>query len=198
MQTGMDFATAGRAEILARLLHGVRDVEEDRALERAERVAHAVGTDRRRAIEWLRQTLDYEEVTRAVLIGLGFDSLLVDAADTLVVRQRESVLAYAKRVAACRNADVVAVAVAAIEDEIREGIERPQGARRAYKKALRVLRGAADALAKQQPGDAPPAGGVGYNLSAAPALNNALLALFDHIHAAEQAMNDHCCPTRAI
>ena len=110
MQTRTGFTTAARAETLARLLHGKLDEGEGRALERAERVAHAVGTDRRRAMVWVRQTLDYEGVTRPRLLGLGFEWWVVNAADTLVVRPREDVPAYAKRVAACTDADVLAVA----------------------------------------------------------------------------------------
>ena len=75
MQTKMGFTTATRAETLARLLHGEREGAEGRALERAEPLAHMVETDWRRAIVWLRQTLDYEGVTRPVLAGLGFDWL---------------------------------------------------------------------------------------------------------------------------
>ena len=64
MQTRTGFTTAARAETLARLLHGKPDVGEG-ALERAERVAHAVGTDRRRAMVWVRQTLAYASVDRS-------------------------------------------------------------------------------------------------------------------------------------
>ena len=70
MQTRTGFTTAARAETLARLLHGKPDVGEG-ALERAERVAHAVGTDRRRAMVWVRQTLAYEGVTRPGCWGSG-------------------------------------------------------------------------------------------------------------------------------
>ena len=188
MQTKMGFTTATRAETLARLLHGEREGAEGRALERAERLAHMVETDWRRAIVWLRQTLDYEGVTRPVLAGLGFDWLGIDAADTLVVRQAESVRAYAKRVAACNDGDVLAVAVAAIDDEIREGTEGQHDTRSAYKEARRVLQRAADALPNQQPGDPPPAGGVVDNLPTAPALRNALLSLVDHTDGAQHAM----------
>ena len=188
MQTRKGVTTAAAAETLARLLLGKLDEGEGRVLEQAERVAHAVGTDRRRAIVWLRQILDYEGVTRLVLMKFGFEWLVVDAADTLVVRQGESVQRYAERVAKCNNADVLAVAVAAIDDEIREGIEGQHGPRPADEEARRVLQRAADALANEQPGDPPPAGGMVDNLPTAPALRDALLSLRDHTNGVQQAV----------
>ena len=186
MRTGSTMAA--RAETLARLLHGEREGAEGRALERVKRVAQTVGTDWRRAIVWLRQTLDYEGVTRLVLAGLGFDRLVVDAADTLVVRQGESVHAYATRVAAGNDADVLAIAVAAIDDAIREGTESQHDPRHASREARRVLQRAADALANQPPGHPPPAGGMAENFRTAPARRNALLSLADHTDGAQDAM----------
>lgn len=189
MQTRTGFTTAARAETLARLLHGKPDVGEG-ALERAERVADAVGTDRRRAMVWVRQTLAYEGVTRPRLLGLGFEWWVVNAADTLVVRPREDVPAYAKRVAACTDADVLAVAGAAIDDEIREGVERQHDSRPAYEEARLVVQRAADALANEQPGAFPAAGGMADNLPTAPALRTPLLSFVDHTEGVQQAMAD--------
>ena len=91
MQTTMDSVTALQAAILARLIHG----EAARAMiEQAERVAQAVETDRQQAILWLHQTLNHETVTCMILMALGFDRLVVDAADTLSIRYRESVRDY--------------------------------------------------------------------------------------------------------
>ena len=190
MQTRTGFTTAARAETLARLLHGKFDEGEGRALERAERVAHAVRTDRRRAMVWVRQTLDYEGVTRPRLLGLGFEWWVVNAADTLVVRPREDVHAYAKRVAACTDADVLAVAGAAIDDEIREGVERQHDSRPAYEEARLVVQRAADALANEQPGAFPAAGGMADHLPTAPALRTPLLSFVDHTDGVQQAMAD--------
>ena len=190
MQTRTGFTTAARAETLARLLHGKLDEGEGRALERVERVAHAVGTDRRRAMVWVRQTLAYEGVTRPRLLGLGFEWWVVNAADILVVRPREDVPAYAKRVAACTDADVLAVAGAAIDDEIREGVERQHDSRPAYEEARLVVQRAADALANEQPGAFPAAGGMADNLPTAPALRTPLLSFVDHTNGVQQAMAD--------
>ena len=124
-------------------------------------------------------------------MALGFDRWLVEAADTvgsLGMRHRESVRDYAKRVATCNDADVLAVAVAAIDDQIGEAIEEHEGTTATYKKVRRVLKRAADALAKQQPGDAPPAGGVADNRPSAPDLRNALMALVEHANGAQDAM----------
>ena len=184
MQTTIDSVTAAQAAILARLIHG----EVARAMiEQAERVAQALEIDRQQAILWLHQTLNHETVTCMILKALGFDRLLVDAADTLSIRYRESVRDYAKRIAACDDTDVLAVAVALIENEIKEGVEQ-DGTLAAWKKARRVLKRATDALANQQPGDTPPAGGVADNRPTAPALRSALKRLTDHTTGAREAM----------
>ena len=189
MQTTRDFATAARAEILARLVHGeTTDVEAGQVLEHAERVVQAVGTDRQQAIMWLYHTRNHGGATGAVLMALGFDRRLVDAACTLRVRRPESVRDYAKRVVACNDTDVLAVALAAIDDLIRVGFEVQDDTMAACKRARRVLKRATDALAKQQPGDAPPAGGVADNRPTAPALRSALMTLVDHADGALDAM----------
>ena len=189
METRRDLVAATRAEILARLIYGEPATEAvHRAHEQVERVAQAVGTDRQRAIVWLHHVLKHEAVTQPIPVALGFDSWLVEAADTLDARPRESLCEYAKRVAACNDADVLAVALIAIDDQISEGIVDPQDTPAAYKRASRVLKRAADALANQQPGDAPPAGGVVDNLPTAPALRSALEAFVDHANGAQDAM----------
>ena len=112
MQTTTDVATAMRAEILARLVHEcTAEVDGGRTFDHAERVARAVATNTQRAIAWLHQILTGEGVTRDQLIGLGFNSGVVDAARTLSMRDGESVSDYAKRVAACNDSNVLAVAV---------------------------------------------------------------------------------------
>ena len=185
MQTTRDSLTAVQAAILARLIHG----EAARAMiEQAERVAQAVETDRQQAILWLHQTLKHETVTCMILMALGFDRLVVDAADTLSIRYRESVRDYAKRIAACDDTDVLAVAVALIENQIKEGVEHQDSTLAAWKKARRVLKRATDALANQQPGYTPPAGGVADNRPTAPALRSALMKLTDHTNGAQEAM----------
>ncbi len=185
MQRTRDSVTALQAAILARLIHG----EAARAMiEQAERVAQAVETDRQQAILWLHQTLNHETVTCMILMALGFDRLVVDAADTLSIRCRESVRDYAKRIAACDDTDVLAVAVALIENQIKEGVEHRDGTLAACKKARRVLKRATDALANQQPGYTPPAGGVADNRPTAPALRSALMKLTDHTNGAQEAM----------
>ena len=186
MQTKRDSLTAVQAAILARLIHG----EAARAMiEQAERVAQAVETERQQAILWLHQTLTHETVTCMILKALGFDRLLVDAADTLSIRYRESVRDYAKRIAACDDTDVLAVAVALIENQIKEGVEHVEhqdGTLASWKKARRVLKRATDALANQQPGYTPPAGGVADNRPTAPALRSALMQLTDHTTGARE------------
>ena len=151
-------------------------------------MAQAVGSHRQRAIVWLHHILKHEAVTQPIPVALGFDAWLVEAADTLGARPRESLREYAKRVAACNDADVLAVALIAIDDQISEGTVDPQDTPAAYKRARRVLKRAADALAKQQPGDTPPAGGVVDNLPTAPALRIALQALVEHSDGAQAAM----------
>ena len=185
MQRTRDSVTAAQAAILARLIHG----DAARAMiEQAERVAQAVETARQQAILWLHQTLNHETVTCMILKALGFDRLLVDAADTLSIRCRESVRDYAKRIAACDDTDVLAVAVALIDNQIKEGVEHQYGTLAAWEKARRVLKRATDALANQQPGYTPPAGGVADNRPTAPALHSALMKLTDHTNGAQEAM----------
>ena len=189
METRRDLLAATRAEILARLIYGEPvDEAAHRAHEQVERVAQAVGSHRQHAIVWLHHVLKHEAVALPIPMALGFDRWLVEAADTLGMRHRESVRDYAKRVAACNDADVLAVAVAAIDDQIGEGTEEHDGTTAAYKKARRVLKRAASALAKQQPGDAPPAGGMADNRPTAPDLRNALTALVEQANGAQDAM----------
>ena len=188
-ETTADFATAARANIFARMIHGLTaDGDARPAFEQAKRVAQAVRTERQRAILWLHQTLNHAAVTWEILMALGFDQQVVDAADTLGRRCRESVLDYAKRVAACDDTDVLAVAVALIDNQIEVGVEQPDGTLAAYKEARRVLKRAADALANQQPGATPPAGGVADDRPTEPALRTAVMTLMEHTNAARDAM----------
>ena len=183
--------TATQAETLARLLNGEPNAREGQPLAQAERVAAAVKNGRQKAIAWLYQILDDGRVTSEVLLALRFDRLVVVAADTLVVRPRESVLEHAQRVAACHDADVLAVAVSVIEDEMRQRVEDPRETRAAsYTEARRVLQRAADGLANERSGDRPPAGGTVDNLPTAPGLRTALLALADHTEGAQAAMGE--------
>ena len=64
-----------------------------------------------------------------MLIVLGVDQLVAGAADNLGRRHRESVRDYAKRVAACDDTDVLAVAIALIDNQIKEGVEHHDGTR---------------------------------------------------------------------
>ena len=187
-ETITDFATAVRANIFARMIHGLTaDGDVRLAFEQAKRVAQAVRTERQRAILWLHQTLNHAAVTWEILIALEFDQQVVDAADTLGRRCRESVLDYAKRVAACDDTDVLAVAVALIDNQIEVGVEHPDGTLAAYKEARRVLKRAADALANQ-PGATPPAGGVADDRPTEPALRTAVMTFMEHTNAARDAM----------
>ena len=183
-----DLVTRARAETLARVIHGQTAGGDARpAIKQAKRVAQAVRTDRQRAILWSHQALNHEAVTWEILIVLGVDQLVVDAADTLGRRCRESVLDYAKRVAACDDTDVLAVAVALIDNQIEVGVEQPDGTLAAYKKARRVLKRAA-ALANQQPGATSPAGEVADDRPTEPALRTAVMTLMEHTKGAENAM----------
>ena len=184
MQTRTGFTTAAQAETLARLLHGKPDVGEG-ALERAERVAGR-GGDRPAAGDGVG----------APDSGLrGGDSPPAAGARVRMVggprptpwsfRPREDVPAYAKRVAACTDADVLAVRVLR-SSEIR--VER-QDSRPAYEEA-RGGAAAADALANEQPGAFPAAGGMADNLPTAPALRTPLLSFVDHTEGVQQAMAD--------
>ena len=187
-ETTTDLVTMARAETLARVIHGqTADGDARPAIKQAKRVAQAVRTDRQRAILWSHQALNHEAVTWEILIVLGVDQLVVDAADTLGRRCRESVLDYAKRVAACDDTDVLAVAVALIDNQIEEGVEQPDGTLAAYKKARRVLKRAA-ARANQQPGATSPAGEVADDRPTEPALRTAVMTLMEHSKGAENAM----------
>ena len=193
MQTKRDLLAlaATRAEILARLIHGEpADEAAHRAHAQVERVAQAAGCDRQRAIVWLHHIMKHEAVTHPIPVVLGFDTRLVEAADSLGVRHRESLREYAKRLAASNDADLLAVAVIALDDQIGEGIENPEHTPAAYKRARRVLRRAADTLANQEPGDTPPAGGAVDNPPTAPALCYALEALVGHTNGAQDAMKE--------
>ena len=113
---------------------------------------------------------------------------MAGAADNLGRRHRESVRDYAKRVAACDDTDVLAVAIALIDNQIKEGVEHHDGTLAAWKKARRVLKRATDAVANEQPGDTPPAGGVADNRPTAAALRSALMKLTDQTNGAQEAM----------
>ena len=184
MLTTWDSVIAERAEVLARLRHGEPAGGADRAFEQAERVASAVKTDRQRGIVWLRHILDYERVRRVVLMVLGFDGWVLNAADAVIVRQRESLLEYAHRVAAGNDTDVLAAAVAAIEDDMRQGSAGPHGSRAQYESARRMLKSAA----AQQAGDPPPVGGVAGDRPTARAVRDALRVLVGATDGAGDAM----------
>ena len=187
-ETTTDLVTMARAETLARVIHGqTADGDARAAIKQAKRVAQAVRTDRQRAILWSHQALNHEAVTWEILIVLGVDQLVADAADTLGRRCRESVLDYAKRVAACDDTDVLAVAVALIDNQIEEGVEQQNDTLVAYKKARRVLKRAA-ARANQQPGATSPAGEVADDRPTEPALRTAVMTLMEHSKGAENAM----------
>lgn len=190
MQATRELIIATRAEILARLIYGEpADEAARRAQDQIERVAQAAGSQRRRAIVWLHHILKHDAVAQPMPLALGFDRWLVDAADTLGVRHRESPREYAKRLAACSDADVLAVAAAVIDDQIREGLEE-QDTLAAYRRARRVLKRAADALGSQRSGDTPPAGGIADNQPTPPALRSALLGLVEHTDGAQAAMKE--------
>ena len=55
--------------------------------------------------------------TRRQLLKLGYDRSMVDAAATLVQCGGESVCEYAPQVASCQDPDLLAVAVAAIDED---------------------------------------------------------------------------------
>ena len=80
---------------------------------------------------------------------------------------------------------MLAVAVAAIDDEIHEAIEGQRDRLAGYREARRVLKRAADA---RQPGDHSPAGGVADDRPPAPDLSDTMLALVDHTDGAQAAM----------
>ncbi len=188
-ETRTDLVTMARAETLARVLHGqTADGDAPPAIKQAKRVAQAVRTDRQRAILWSHQALNHEAVTWEILIVLGVDQLVADAADNLGRRHRESVRDYAKRIAACDDTDVLAVAVALIDNQIEEGVEQQDDTLAAYKKARRVLKRAA-ALANQQPGATSPAGEVADDRPTEPALRTAVMTLMEHSEGAENAMS---------
>ena len=189
MQTTPDLVAAARAELLARLLYKDTADEDARGmLDHLERVAQLVGSHGQRAILWLRHILNHEQVEPNVLVAFGFDSRLVDGADTLGLRARESLRDYAKRVAGYQNSDVISLAVATLDDRISQGISDQHGTLAAYKGAGRILRRAADALAKRQAADPPPAGGAAGSRSTAPVLRGALMALIEHSEGAQHAL----------
>ena len=180
-----DYLIAKRAKMLAQLRHGDRDRGAGRAFEQAERVARSVETDRQRGIVWVRHLVDDEGVRRAVLRVLDFDGWVLNAADTLVVRPWESLLEYADRIAMGMDTDVLAVAIVAIEDDMREGIDEQRGSPAEYESARRVLKGAA---AQQQRGDPPATGGVAGDRLLARVLRDAFRALVGSITGAGTAM----------
>ena len=81
---------------------------------------------------------------------------MLNAADTLIVRQWESLLEYADRITMGTDTDVLAVAIAAIDDDMPEGSDGQRGSLAEYESARRVLKG----VAAQQLGDPPATSGV--------------------------------------
>ena len=184
-----DIVIERRAEVLAELLTGENaGVDGRRSIEQAKRVAQAVKTEPQRTITWLEQSLSHEAATGDKLVGLGFDISVVDAAETLRQLHGESVLDHAKRIASNENADLVAVARAKIDDRINEGIEQRHEALAAYTQARNVLARAAAALAREQTGEMPPAGGIADDRPTAPGLRNALNKLDYHSRGALETM----------
>ncbi len=189
MEMTMEMVVATRAEILARVIYPESaEVDAREVLEQAERLAQAVGSDRRRAIVWVRQILSHEAVTLPVLMALGFDRWFVDAADTVGMRHRESVQDYVKRVAACHDPDVIAVAVAAFDERIHAGVDEQKGTLAAYEEGRGVLERAADALARKQPGNRTPGDGLADDRPTAADRRKALMELIVHTNSAQDAM----------
>ena len=184
MPTTWDYVIAERAKVLAQLRHGDGEWGAGRVFEPAERVARAVETDRQRGLVWVRHLLDDEGVRPVVLMLLGIDSWVLNAADTLVVRPWESLLEYADRIAAGTDTDVLAVAIAAIDDDMREGSDGQRGSLAEYESARRVLKG----VAAQQLGDPPATSGVAGDRPTARVLRDALRALVGSTDGAGTAM----------
>ena len=132
----------------------------------------------------MRLILAEERGTRRQLLTLGLDRSVVDAAATLVLRRGESVRDYAQRVAACRDPDVLAVAVAVFDDEIDEEAELLRDMLSARKEGRRVLQRAVGA---RQPGGPLPAAEVAAGRPPAD-LSDELLALVDHADGAQDAI----------
>ena len=174
-----DFVTAARARSLVQMLYDEYDADPD--FEKSKRVARALRTDRQRAVVWVRLILAEERGTRRQLLTLGLDRSVLDAAATLVLRRGETVRDYAQRVAACRDPDVLAVAIAAFDDEIDEEAELLRDMLSARKEGRRVLQRAVGARpplpAGEGAGGRPPAD-----------LSDELLALVDHADGAQDAM----------
>lgn len=177
-----DFVTTARARTLVRMLCDEYDADPD--FEKSQRVARALETDRRRAVVWVRLILAEEWGTHRQLLQLGFDRSVVDAAATLVKRGEESVLEYARRVAACRDLDVLAVAVAALDDEIDEEAELLRDMLADCKEGRRVLKRAVGA---RPPGGLRPAGEAADDRPPTD-LSDELLALVDHADGAQDAI----------
>ena len=177
-----DFVTAARASTLVQMLSDEYDADPD--FEKSQRVARAMGTARQRAVVWVRLILAEEWGTRRQLLQLGFERSVVDAAATLVKRGGEGVREYARRVAACQDPDVLAVALAALDDEIDDEAELHRALQAACKEGRRVL---ARAVGARQPGDPPPAGEAADDRPPAD-LHDELLALVDHADGAQDAM----------
>ncbi len=189
MQTTPDLVAAARAELFARLIYNDEgDEDARRALEHIERVVQVVGTHRQQAILWLRHLLNHEKVDPHVLVAFGFDSRLVDRADTLRMCPRESLRDYAKRLAVCQDSDVLSLAVAALDDRISQGIDDQPGTVAGYEEVRRILKRAADALAKRRLAEQPSAGGATDDRPTAPALRGALMALVEHTEGVQDAM----------
>ena len=177
-----DYVTTARARTLVRMLCDEYDADPD--FEKSKRVACAMETDRQRAVVWVRLILAEEWGTRRQLLQLGFDRSVVDAAATLVQRGGESVLEYARRVAACQDPDVLAVAVAALDDEIDEEAELLRDMLAECEEGRRVLKRAVGA---RQPGGPPPGEEAADDRPPAD-LSDELLALVDHADGAQDAM----------
>ena len=177
-----DFVTAARARTLVQLLYDEYDA--DPAFERSKRVVRAMGTDRQRALVWLRLILADEQGTRRQLLQLGFDRAVVDAAAALVTGRRESMRAYARRIAACQDPDALAVAVVALDDESDEEAVLHRDQQAACKAARRLLARAVGA----RPPEGPPPAGEGADDGPPAELSDELLALVDHAAGAQDAM----------
>ena len=176
-----DFVTTAR-QTLVRMLCDEYDADPD--FEKSQRVARALETDRRRAVVWVRLILAEAWGTRRQLLQLGFDRSVVDAPPSWSSVERRGVLEYARRVAACRDLDVIAVAVAALDDEIDEG------GRASARHAGGLQGGTPRAEARRwrpAPGGLPQAGEAADDRPPAD-LSDELLAVVDHADGAQDAM----------
>ena len=115
------------------------------------------------------------------LAGMGFDEQAIRHATVVQPRDDETPGAYAERLRAYNEAETLAIAEAMLAEAADTNPAMSPGSTHTDRvEAIRVLQDGIKNVARERPGETPPAGGVADNRPTAPGLGEAVRRLQHH------------------